>query len=81
MPDNFSMERYRNFEGDSGIKSYEIADDAIKVVFVGVMYTFNHSVTGKNHVERMKDLALKGKGLAKYINENVKRLYAHKESA
>ena len=74
------MERYRNFEGDSGIKSFEIGEDEIKVAFINVTYVYNHEVTGKNHVERMKALALQGKGLASYINDNVKRSYASKES-
>lgn len=74
------MQPYRNFEGNSGIKSFKIDEDSITVVFINVTYIFNYAITGERHVEKMKELALLGKGLANYINANVKRTYASKES-
>lgn len=70
------MERYRNLNGDSGVFTFEIGDDYIKVVFsTGVEYTYSNHKAGRLHVENMKRLAIQGAGLNAYINKNVRKLY------
>ncbi|KAB2833130.1 MAG: hypothetical protein F9K48_09090 [Candidatus Brocadia sp.] len=73
------MNLYKNLGGDSGVHSFEIGPDCIKVQFLdGVNYTYNYAVTGMDHVERMKELAIFGQGLNSYINKYVRKLYAFK---
>lgn len=71
------MEKYRNSGGDSGVDSFEIGNDYIKVKFIGTFktYRWSHIRAGKNHVDKMKVLALRGSGLNAYINSNVKFKY------
>jgi len=71
------MEGYKNLGGDSGVSSYEIGSDYIRVNFNGgyKTYTYSYRRAGKNHVEQMKILALNGYGLNGYINSYVKYLY------
>jgi hypothetical protein len=70
------MEKYRNSGGDSGVSSYEIGFDNIKVRFsTGKTYSYSHRKAGKGHVDQMKILAQKGSGLNTYINKYVKNLY------
>lgn len=70
------MEKYRDIDGDSGISEYEIGEDLIKVKFFKTdkIYIYSHKKAGSCHVEKMKDLALRGNGLNKYINKNVRNL-------
>jgi hypothetical protein len=71
------MQRYRNLSGDSGVHSFEIGGDYILVQFSGTsqVYKYSYLKAGRIHVEQMKSLALKGKGLNTYINRNTKSLY------
>ncbi len=71
------MERYRNSGGGSGVNSYEIGSDYIRVKFDGTsrIYTYSYGKAGRNHVEKMKVLAQSGSGLNSYINTHVKFLY------
>lgn len=70
------MERYRNSGGDSGVSAYEIGADYIVVKFsTGKAYTYSYRKAGKTHVDQMKNLAQRGKGLNSYINSHVKDLY------
>jgi hypothetical protein len=62
------MDNYRNLAGNSGVTSYEILGDAIKVQFSnGTTYLYDYRNPGRDHVEKMKQLAKKGQGLATYI--------------
>ena len=73
------MVRYKNLDGNSGVLAYEAGDDFIKVQFTGgVVYLYNSKVSGKQHIERMKSLALQGRGLSTYISTIVKDRYAFK---
>lgn len=65
------MVKYRNKE--SGVESYEIGDDYIKVKFKTSpnIYHYTYSNPGKDIVERMKLLALRGKGLSTLISQLV----------
>ena len=71
------MERYRNLSGASGVNSFEIGNDFIRVKFTATSqtYTYSHRKAGSNHVENMKTLARTGSGLNTYINQHVKFKY------
>jgi hypothetical protein len=73
------MTPYGNSNGNSGIVAFEIQREAIVVEFRhGGKYLYNYDTTGREHVEEMKLLALEGRGLATYINKNVRGLFAAK---
>lgn len=72
-------ERYKNKAGDSGVLAYEIAPDTITVQFADKeSYVYTYASTGRQAVEKMKQLARQGKGLATYINKYVRGKYARK---
>ncbi|MBN9425473.1 MAG: hypothetical protein J0H09_03100 [Burkholderiales bacterium] len=71
------MERYLNLSGHSGIRAYQIHDDAIDIQFDGgSVYRYDHRHPGRDAVTNMKQLAQKGRGLNTYINKNVRNNYA-----
>jgi hypothetical protein len=73
------MTPYRNSSGRSGVLAYEIQRESILVEFRhGGRYLYNYDTTGREHVEEMKVLALEGRGLATYINKNVRAMFAAK---
>ena len=70
------MPLYKDLDGDSGIRSYEIGDSFIMVTFDGgKTYRWSYAKAGRFHVEQMKKLAEYGDGLNSYIMRNVKKLY------
>jgi hypothetical protein len=74
------MERYRNRSGDSGVTDYELGADFIRVRFRGgVTYRYGHIRPGQHHVDRMKALAVAGRGLGTYISQHVCDQYESKE--
>lgn len=73
------MERYKNLAGNSGVVAYEIGSDFIKVEFRGgSIYLYNYHSAGKENIERMKELAMAGKGLSTFISQVVREKYASK---
>jgi hypothetical protein len=67
------MVRYRNSIGSSGVVAYEIGDDFIKVQFHDrKIYLYSYKSAGSHHIEQMKALAARGRGLNSYINKYVK---------
>ncbi len=73
------MERYKNLGGDSGVATYEIGDDSIKVQFNdGSLYLYNYQSAGSNNIEEMKRLAIAGRGLNNFISRVVRNGYATK---
>lgn len=73
------MTKYKNLSGKSGVNSYETGDDYIAIQFVGGgTYLYTYDKPGATSVEKMKTLALKGKGLSTYISRNVKDRYEAK---
>lgn len=73
------MERYGNFSGTSGIRAYELRQDAIVVEFRrGGCYLYDHTKPGAHHVAAMRELAVAGSGLNAYINRHVRGRYARK---
>ena len=70
------METYKNLGGESGVSAFEIGLNYIKVKFsTGAIYKYSYAKAGKMHVDEMKLLAQRGRGLNSYINTNVKFLY------
>jgi hypothetical protein len=67
------MNRYKSLNKDAGVTDYETGEDFISVKFKGGpdVYVYSYEVTGKEHVERMKILALKGRGLSTYITQHA----------
>lgn len=74
------MKPYRDLSGDSGVDSYEDGVDWIKVRFKqGGTYLYDGDRPGLEHVDRMKQLASAGDGLATYISRYVRRNYSRRE--
>ena len=71
------MQTYANLNGKSGIRNYLITPTSVKIKFVknSGIYVYNYDQPGKGHVEKIKALALAGKGLSKYINQSIKKKY------
>ncbi|MBI9054387.1 MAG: hypothetical protein JEY96_11255 [Bacteroidales bacterium] len=71
------MERYKNRNGDSGVSSFELGEDYIRIKFKGTikLYKYSYRRAGQKHVERMKVLAENGSGLNEYVNRYVRDLY------
>ena len=67
------MKKYKNLSGKSGVTAYEAGADFIKVKFTdGSVYLYTYSSAGKEIIEKMKKLAVEGKGLSTYISQKVK---------
>lgn len=74
------MERYSDFDRDSGVVAYEAGPDFIRVRFsTGAIYLYTYSSAGSHHIEQMKSLATRGDGLNAYINDYASKLYERKE--
>lgn len=74
------MQRYANLSGHSGITAFELAADAIRVRFEdGSIYLYTYQSAGEHTIERMKALALSGRGLCGFISSHVHENYARKE--
>jgi len=72
------MKPYKNSSGNSGVRSYETGKTCIRVKFTeGPVYTYSYKSAGRKHIEHMKLLAAKGKGLASYISQYVKDKFEH----
>jgi hypothetical protein len=76
------VERYRNLSGDSGVQAFEIGPDFIAVRFrTGTRYWYTEASVGAIHLEEMKRLAVRGRGLSTYISthSDVSGGYARKD--
>jgi len=81
VKDEKLMEKYGNLGGDSGVVSYDSLSTSIKIQFVNnsTIYVYTYSKPGKIHVEKMKQLARAGRGLATYISQKVRDDYDYTE--
>lgn len=62
------MELYANLGGKSGVRAYTIGEDYIDVLFSsGPVYRYSYRSAGSYKVEKMKRLALEGRGLNSFI--------------
>jgi hypothetical protein len=70
---------YGNHGGDSGVRYFAVGPSSIRIWFKdGDGYEYDSRRPGREHVEAMKRLAAEGRGLATYINQNVRANYARK---
>ncbi len=66
------MEDYKNLDGQEAIKAFAIEPSYIDVQYAdSAVYRYSHTTPGRDHVERMKELARKGRGLGPYISANI----------
>jgi hypothetical protein len=73
------MQSYKNQGRDTGVIAYQISDEGIYVEFRdNSVYLYTAESTGVAAIEKMKDLAKKGKGLTTYINRYVRNKYERK---
>jgi len=73
------MERYQNLGGNSGVSAYEIGAESITVQFSsGTVYLYTYKSAGSGNIEKMKSLAVAGKGLNSFIMRNVRKGYESK---
>jgi hypothetical protein len=74
------VKRYLNLSGDSGVTAYELGVDYIVIRFrSGGPYRYSYARAGQHHVERMKSLAVAGRGLSTYISQHVHDRYDRDE--
>ncbi len=69
------MQTYKNNGGNSGVMAFSIGDNYIEVQFKGSpekIYKYSYKSAGIDKVERMKLLAVEGKGLNSYIMRYAK---------
>ena len=75
------MTNYNNLSGESGIIAYEIGSDFIRIQFADHgIYLYTEASTGAEHIAKMKEMAIKGRGLNTYINQHVRGNYEKKET-
>ncbi len=73
------MEMYKNLDGDSGIKAFEIGHHSIALEFTdGSSYLYTYRSAGREVVEQMIKLAQGGRGLNTYVSRRVRAAYAEK---
>ena len=73
------MTRYKDLGGDSGVTSYAIGATSIEVTFKdGSVYIYTQQSAGLDNIQRMKALAVAGRGLNAFINSHVRKRYAEK---
>lgn len=75
------MKTYKNLSGDSGVVAYETGKSFIKIKFEGEsgIYTYDYKRPGKEQVEEMKRLAVKGQGLSTFISQEVRTNFSSKK--
>jgi hypothetical protein len=72
QPGHANVERYRNLSGDSGVEAFEIGPDFIAIRFrLGAVYWYTRASVGAAHLDEMKRLASRGKGLSTYISTHT----------
>ena len=70
---------YKNLSGDSKIARYHIAKDALTIRYTDCsVYLYTNQSTSPETINKMKTLALAGKGLGTFINAGVKHRFSRK---
>ena len=70
------LTKYKNLSGESGVTAYKFLSNGIVLQFNhNEIYLYDNSKPGRLHVKQMKVLAIKGKGLTTYVNQNVRDNY------
>jgi hypothetical protein len=76
------MQRYADHSGRSGIIAFEVGEDYLDVRFIsGEVHHYTTRRPGARDLVHMKDLALRGEGLAAFINRHVGIRYESKRTA
>ncbi len=64
----------------SSVFAYEIGQDSISVEYdSGARYLYTFASAGRNNIETMKALALRGEGLRSFIRKQVEGKHARVE--
>lgn len=68
------MQRYYNHTGKSDITHFKIEKNKIFITFENITepLEFSYESDGVEHVEQLKQLALSGKGLSRYVQKCLK---------
>lgn len=70
------MQEYKNLGGNSGVVGYSIGDDYVEVKYIGGrIYKYSYHSADVERVEKMKKLAMEGKGLNSYISQYARYDY------
>jgi len=73
------LNKYQDLSGGAGVTGYKVVSKGIILQFRHKeLYLYDYSIPGKHHIERMKILAAKGKGLTTYVNQNIRANYKEK---
>lgn len=73
------MEHYLNKSGNSPITKFRIEEQKVTVWYNDdTSYSYSYSRAGQSIVDRIKELAREGEGLATFISQQAKFLYDHK---
>lgn len=71
------MIKYRNLGGNSNVYAYKIDSSQITVSFNGGgTYVYTYSSAGVTKIEKMKQLAMHGRGLNGFIVAKANKSYA-----
>ena len=77
-----SLAPYLNLSGNSGVAAFALLRDSVVVQFGnGDIYLYGPQHPGAEHVERMKQLAIRGEGLSSYIRRVVHNDYEARSMA
>ncbi|MBO9635768.1 MAG: hypothetical protein J7578_21870 [Chitinophagaceae bacterium] len=73
------MEHYLNKSGKSPITKFLIEDEKVTVWYNDdTSYSYSYARAGQPIVDKIRELALEGEGLATFISQSAKFLYDHK---
>lgn len=73
------MKKYKNVSGKSTVTMFELAKDVVTIRFTSQeVYRYSNQSAGSENISKMKLLALAGKGLGTFIENNVKEKFARK---
>ena len=73
------LKKYKDLSGGSGVTGYKFVPHGIILQFKHKeLYLYDESKPGRHHLEQMKILAKKGKGLTTYVNQNIRDNYKEK---
>lgn len=71
--------RYKNLSGASKVARYEIQKDMVTIRFTdSSVYNYSNQSAGTANIDKMKTLAVAGKGLGTFIDANLKDLFMRK---
>ncbi len=72
FPVHTGVERYLNRNQNAGVVAYDEGDYGIVLQFVdGSTYLYTQASAGREHIDTMKQLARRGRGLTAYVNRHV----------